>query len=189
MRTNRPAARLRLSTGSGTFGSSLFMMRFIQPDPSSPVGKQRATHAWRHEVVVPGSSEQDLRRVGEEPGTLQIDALVEGKDQRYSEAEQVGRPVKKNERERQVKKRDPKKQKVDGGEEQSGIGAEYCHEIDEIERKTERRNKIEKNEIQSLKRIRQPFKPVEQPQLAVHHEANSQGIAIPARALAQQTQT
>src|SRR4029453_12347691 len=41
------------------------------------------------------------------------------------------------------------------------------------------------NEVQPLKRIRQALEAMEKAQFAIHDETDSQGIAIPARALAQ----
>src|SRR5258706_12405929 len=46
-------------------------------------------------------------------------------------------------------------------------------------------NKMKNSEVEPLKVVRQTLEPMEEAQFAVHHETDSQSVAIPARALAQ----
>src|SRR5829696_2719986 len=124
MRTNRPAARRRLSTGSGTVGSRRLIVTFIRAAFSNPIPQEGATNAWRYEVIVPRRGEEDLRGVRKEPPAFQKDALVDGKDQRCSEPKEADRSVEHDERKRHVENRNPKQQEVDRAEKQKRIGAE-----------------------------------------------------------------
>src|SRR5262245_24170110 len=129
MRTSRPAARLRLSTGSGTIGSRRLIVRFMDISPSNRLPEQRATNAWRHKVVVPRGGEDDFRGVREEPGALQVDALIEREDQRGPEREQPGRPVEHDKGKRKVEERNPQQQEIDRQQKRNGVGAEYDDEV------------------------------------------------------------
>src|SRR5262249_7357822 len=171
--------------GIGKIGIKPVDRDIHQANSSNQIPQERTTNARRHEVIVPRRGKQDFRGVRKKPGALQVHALVERKDQRCHETEEADRTIEHGERKSHVENRNPEEQEIDRGKKQPGIGTVQQHNVNQIERQTERGNEIEDDKVQPLKRIRQAFKSMEKSQFAIHHEANSQGIAIPARALAQ----
>src|SRR5215831_2636602 len=177
-----PAAFNRI----GNVGIEAVDLDVLRAGSSNPSPQEGATNARRYEVIVPRRGEHNFRGVRKEPGAFEIDALIEGKDQRCPESKETDRSIEHGERKRHVENRNPEQHDIDTCEKQRGIGgAEQQHDVNEIERQAERGNKIEDNEVEPLKRVRQALEPMEKAQLAIHHETNSQGVAIPARALAQ----
>src|SRR5262249_59978800 len=160
------------------------IVTFIRLFPST--AQERATNAWRYEVIVPRRGEDDFRGVRKEPAAFEKDNMVERKDQRRTKTEEPNRSVEHHECKPHVENRNPQQHDIDSCEKQRGIGgAEQQHDVNEIERQAERGNKIEDNEVEPLKRVRQALEPMEKAQLAIHHETNSQSGAIPTPALAQ----
>src|SRR5215831_18042155 len=177
-----PAAFNRI----GNVGIEAVDLDVLRAGSSNPSPQEGATNARRYEVIVPRRGEHNFRGVRKEPGAFEIDALIEGKDQRCPESKETDRSIEHGECKRHVENRYPEQHNIDCCEKQSGIGgAEQQHDVNQIERQAERGNKIEDDEVQPLQRVRQTLEPMKKAQLAIHHEPDSQSIAIPTRALAQ----
>src|SRR6266566_6854385 len=138
-----------------------------QAGPSNPSPQEGATNARRYEVIVPRRGEDDFRGVRKEPAAFQIDALVQGEDQRCPKTEKANRSIEHDKRKCHVENRNPQQHEIDPAEKQCGVGsAEQQHDVNEIQWQGERRNEIEDNEVQPLKRVRQALESMEKAKFA-----------------------
>src|SRR5262249_499598 len=98
----------------------------------------------------PRTGEDDFRGVGNKPRALQIDPLVQRKDQRRPEAKKADRSIEHGECQRHVENRKPEQQKIDRSEKKAGVFAEHQQQVKQIEEEAEGGNEIEEKEVESV---------------------------------------
>src|SRR5262249_60147949 len=92
MRTNRPAAPATFNR-IGNVGIEAVDLDVHRAGSSNPSPQEGAPNAWWYEVVVLRCGEDDFRGGRKEPAAFQIEALVQGKEQRLAETKKNNRAV------------------------------------------------------------------------------------------------
>src|SRR5262245_66682590 len=79
--------------GIGNVGIEAVDLDVHRAGSSNPSPQEGATNARRYEVVMSRRGEHDFRGVRKKAGAFEIDALIEGKDQRCTESNETDRSI------------------------------------------------------------------------------------------------